>query len=63
MIQKSPSPPQFWGIIESVRTGQVGLIPASEYIYESPDKFSGADIRDLVDRAVELAIRRANASG
>ena len=27
------------------------------------DKFSGADIRDLVDRAVELAIRRAMRSG
>jgi len=24
MIQKSPSPPQFWGIIESVRTGTSG---------------------------------------
>ena len=27
------------------------------------DKFSGADIRDLVDRAVEMAIRRAMRSG
>ena len=27
------------------------------------DKFSGADIRDLIDRAVELAIRRAMRSG